>query len=88
MENIIEELTKVNPSNLSEEGLKLFNTINEIIDKNKEYEKQLDLDYVDNNFIRISLIKEKLEELKNMELEDDIFSSMRNYAILILEEIL
>ena len=37
MENIIEELTKVNPSNLSEEGLKLFNTINEIIDRNKGF---------------------------------------------------
>lgn len=36
MEKLIEELTKVNPSNLSEEGLKLFNKINEIIDRNKE----------------------------------------------------
>ena len=40
MENLIEELTKVNPSNLSEEGLKLFNTINEIIDKNKDLEEE------------------------------------------------
>lgn len=38
IENFIEELTKVNPTNLSKEGLKLFNTINEIIDKNKELE--------------------------------------------------
>ena len=36
---LIEELTKVNPANLSEEGLKLFNKINEIIDRNKELEK-------------------------------------------------
>ena len=36
MEKLIEELTKVNPSNLSEEGLKLFNKINEIIDRNGE----------------------------------------------------
>ena len=36
MEKLIEELTKVNPANLSEEGLKLFNKINEIIDKNGE----------------------------------------------------
>jgi len=41
MENLIEELTKVNPSNLSKEGLKLFNKINEIIDKNKELEEML-----------------------------------------------
>lgn len=40
MENLIEELTKVNPSNLSEEGLKLFNKINEIIDKNQELEEE------------------------------------------------
>ena len=39
MENLIEELTKVNPANLSEEGLKLFNKINEIIDRNEELEK-------------------------------------------------
>ena len=36
MEELIEELTKVNPSNLSKEGLKLFNKINEIIDRNGE----------------------------------------------------
>jgi hypothetical protein len=42
MENLIEELTKVNPSNLSEEGLKLFNKINEIIDRNKEMEECLE----------------------------------------------
>lgn len=40
MENLIEELTKVNPSNLSEKGLKLFNKINEIIDKNQELEEE------------------------------------------------
>lgn len=40
MEDLIEELTKVNPSNLSEEGLKLFNTINEIIDRNKKLEEE------------------------------------------------
>ena len=40
MEELIEELTKVNPSNLSEEGLKLFNKINEIIDRNQELERE------------------------------------------------
>ena len=39
MKELIEELTKVNPANLSEEGLKLFNKINEIIDRNEELEK-------------------------------------------------
>ena len=41
MEELIEELTKVNPSNLSEEGLKLFNKINEIIDKNEQLEREI-----------------------------------------------
>lgn len=34
--NLIEELTNVRPNELSTEGLKLFNKINEIIDKNKK----------------------------------------------------
>ena len=77
IEKLIEELTKVNPSNLSEEGLKLFNTINEIIDKNEELEKMLksrikytneleqDLfENASNYVIPKSLIKEKIEELE------------------------
>lgn len=39
--NLIEELTKVRPDELSTEGLKLFNKINEIIDKNKELEENI-----------------------------------------------
>ena len=35
-QKLIEELTKVGPDELSTDGLKLFNKINEIIDKNKE----------------------------------------------------
>ena len=38
---LIEELTKVRTDELSKEGLKLFNKINEIIDKNKELEEEL-----------------------------------------------
>lgn len=37
---LIEELTNVRPDELSAEGLKLFNKINEIIDKNKEIEEE------------------------------------------------
>ena len=37
---LIEELTNVRPNELSTEGLKLFNKINEIIDKNKEIEEE------------------------------------------------
>lgn len=37
---LIEELTKVRPDELSAEGLKLFNKINEIIDINKELKEE------------------------------------------------
>ena len=67
MENLIEELTKVNPSNLSEEGLKLFNKINEIIDRNKELEEK---DKYYNKLIKLAQtitdesLKEALEEFE------------------------
>lgn len=40
MEKLIEGLTKVRPEMLNEEALKLFNKINEIIDKNQELEEE------------------------------------------------
>lgn len=40
IERIIEELTKVRPHELSKDGLKLFEYINEIIDRNKELEEE------------------------------------------------
>ena len=77
IEELIEELTKVRPDELSTEGLKLFNKINEIIDRNKELEEkwdkdthklQNDLDLANadkiNNYIPVSLVEEKIEELK------------------------
>lgn len=68
MENLIEELTKVNPNNLSKEGLKLFNKINEIIDKNKELEEEnrylkthiIYPEIIKLNFIPVSLVEEKI----------------------------
>lgn len=83
MENLIEELTKVNPSNLSEEGLKLFNKINEIIDRNEELEErnkdlqesvdQIYDDYQDIGkmyFNLIEKIENNIEELKQQEKEE------------------
>lgn len=98
MENLIEELTKVNPSNLSEEGLKLFNKINEIIDRNKELEeenetkleifelgKESSRKRIEYDYIPKTLIKEKIEELKpiNFNNADD-----RDYIIRILQDLL
>ena len=48
---LIEELTNVRPGELSTEGLKLFNKINEIIDKNKELKE---------NSLPVSLVEEKI----------------------------
>lgn len=69
--NLIEELTNVRPDELSTEGLKLFNKINEIIDINKELEEEyriilnskvgVDLSFDD--YIPVSLVEEKIEEL-------------------------
>ena len=81
MEKLIEELTKVNPSNLSEEGLKLFNKINKIIDRN----------------IYLVNVRRKLEELLFMSNENYIEKSLikafdtvedRDYAVNKVEELL
>lgn len=42
----------------------LLDLYNKEKEKNKEYERQLDLDYVDENFISKDKIREKIEEYK------------------------
>ena len=87
MENLIEELTKVNLSNLSEEGLKLFNKINEVIDRNEELEKAIHHEYelgraqteYEVNEYWKSLIKEKIEEL-NEYYKKEIYPSLINWS--------
>lgn len=85
MENLIEELTKVNPANLSEEGLKLFNTIMLVIDDRDKLIKEnkklnnANKTYINciqnitpvltTDYIEKSLIKEKIEELNTMIIE-------------------
>lgn len=72
MEELIEELTKVNPANLSEEGLKLFNKINEIIDEKEMIQEELnsvkEIYYtqkeIETDYIPKSKIREKIEECK------------------------
>ena len=44
-------------------------TINKYAKENEEYSKQLDLDYVDKNYISKQKIKDEIEELKG-KLED------------------
>lgn len=66
MEELIEELTKVTSDNLSEEGLKLFNKINEIIDKNKELEA--------NNYESNNIISDLLDTVKKQDKIIDLMS--------------
>ena len=72
---ILEELIGSKPEQLTGEAKRLFEAImkiaderDELLEKNKEYEKQLDLDYVNNNFISKDKIKAKIEEVKQWEL--------------------
>lgn len=100
MENLIEELTKVNPANLSEEGLKLFNKIMEIIDRNEKLEKQMgkDLDVVylqgvynerDRWKSKVREKKEFLERKKKKAIDNDGFISVADEAqIQLCEELL
>ena len=44
--------------------------------------------YIVQKYIPKSKIKEKIEELKAMNLECETFDSMRNYAVLILQELM
>lgn len=51
---LIEELTKVRPDELSTEGLKLFNKINEIIDKNEELEEENENEFKRGFFTKVA----------------------------------
>lgn len=77
IERLIEELTKVRPDELSKDGLKLFEYINEIIDRNQKLEEEnkrlfKEIDYTsvylkatfDESEKWTSKIKEKIEENK------------------------
>ena len=100
---LIEELTNVRPDELSAEGLKLFNKINEIIDINKELEEKLNETLNANlalvqgnvNSIPVSLVEEKIEEYQNnMKLYENethnIFNenNIRQEVITVLQELL
>ena len=70
-QKILEELIGSKPEKLTGEAKRLFEAImkiaderDELLEKNKEYEKQLDLDYVEENYIHKDKIKAKIEELE------------------------
>lgn len=107
IENLIEELTKVRPDELSTEGLKLFNKINEIIDKNKElkeenktlnernqylvkYRAKLEKELYESNenYIPVSLVEEKIEELNKLitEAQKELGSASKEYTIYVYQK--
>lgn len=83
--NLIEELKNARPDELSTEGLKLFNKINEIIDKNKELEEENEVWknsyyeqkefnnkqvlYITEKFIPVSLVEETIKIKKEYKLK-------------------
>ena len=96
---LIEELTNVRPDELSIEGLKLFNKINEIIDINKELEEEnitlknvvseiFNSEDVTENFIPVSLVEEKIEEIKNETWYIDCGVEAKQSCITVLQELL
>lgn len=85
MEKLIEELTKVNPANLSEEGLKLFNKIMEIIDRNEELEKikqeKLNKYLHENQWICKDLAEHYIHKSKLSEILDDIDNKVKDAVL-------
>ena len=74
IENLIEDMTKVRPEMLNEDGLKLFNTIMKILDerdtliKERDYYKQRYLEFND-YFIKNNMnMEQMLKDLKRSKL--------------------
>lgn len=88
IDKLIEELTKVRPDELSTDGLKLFNKINEIIDKNKELEENsIPISLVEEEIKKIN--KEEKQELKGLKGQDRYFvKQMYQYKRSVLQELL
>ena len=64
IENLIEQLTKVRPEMLNEEGLKLFNTIMAILDERDKLKEDL------RNSISKTILIHKRQELEYDQLEN------------------
>lgn len=79
-QRILEELIGSKPEELTGEAKKLFEAImkiaderDELLEKNKEYERQLDLEYVEDNYIH----KDKVERITGK--KDKIIDEMAEY---------
>ncbi len=74
---LIEELTKVRPDELSAEGLKLFNKINEIIDINKALEEE---------YAMFKKVNKITKNITTEEIEDAIKEANKKYIPVSLVE--
>ena len=75
--NLIEELTNVRPDELSTEGFKLFNKINEIIDINKELEEE---------YAMFKKVNKITKNITTEEIEDAIKEANKKYIPVSLVE--
>lgn len=60
----------------------------ELKDKISRYEKELDLDYVDDNFASKEKIKEYIKKLKEMTVDGTVFTTAVNFAIIEFKDLL
>lgn len=68
----------------------ILNLIDRLLKENEEYSKQLDLDYLDKNYILKQKVKDKIEELKKE--KEEYYSEYKidelNDKIQVLQELL
>ena len=57
-------------------------------EENKQYNRQLDLDYVRKNYIARDKIREEIKQLQDMKVEGEVFTTSKNFAIKTLQEVL
>lgn len=76
-----------NSQKLCDEEKRLIEELEHLQKKNEEYSNQLDLDYVDKNFVSKDKIREKIEERKQWLLSQDI-SYKDDYVLEVLQDLL
>ncbi len=73
LNELIKRNAEIDDSGIDDETASAIDTVLDELDRlqkeNEEYSKQLDLDYVNKNFVRKDKIREKIEEIKEEDLE-------------------
>lgn len=66
----------------------ILNLIEKLQKENEEYSKQLDLDYVDKNYISKQKIKDEIAELQKMNVDGEAFRTSVNFATITFQKLL